>query len=154
MRVVVLPLMFGVTALAGADPISVCRQAHGQDAQAHIACLEQALRSQPTAAPAATMSNPPPAELGSEQVRNARRAAAGSPEVVRVQIVSVAYNAEGRGVFVMADGQEWRETERTPQPQRLKTDRQYTGTVERGRLGGYRMYLDDVRRMIKVERVK
>ena len=55
---------------------------------------------------------------------------------------------------MMADGQVWRETEKTPERQRLEPARKYTARIEPGKVGGYRMYVDGERRMLKVERVK
>lgn len=152
MSLVFARLAFGAAAaLAGEDPISACRQAHGDDPPAHIECLERALSSQGAGPPAQEPSKADNSvELGAEQVTKARRAT----EAVDVQIVSLAYNSEGRGVFDMADGQQWRETERAPVRERLKVDRQYTARIQRGTVGGYRMYVDGVRRMIKVERVR
>ena len=95
----------------------------------------------------------PPVELGAEQVR-ARKAVDEEPEKVAVRIVSTTYGPDGRGTFRMADGQVWRETEKTPERQRLKADREYTAHIERGSFGGYRMYVDGVRRMIKLQRLQ
>ncbi len=71
-----------------------------------------------------------------------------------MRIVSVTYNYEGRGIFTMEDGQVWHETETSARYQRLATDRQYAARIQKGKIGGYRMYVDGVRRMIKLERIK
>ena len=146
-------------ALAGVDPAAACRQAHADDPPAHIACLEAALRGHvhgeaPTAeAPAAAADQPE--GLGSEQVVQTERARSDAPpEQVAVTIVSVTYNSQELGVFRLADGQIWRETEKTPQHQRLAPGRQYEARIERGKLGGYRMYVEGVRRMMKIERLQ
>lgn len=75
-------------------------------------------------------------------------------EQVAVRLVSVGYNSAGLGVFTLADGQVWRETVATPERHRLRAGREYAGRIERGSLGGYRMYLDGVKWMFKVERLK
>lgn len=164
---------------AGAEVIAACRNAHGDDPPAHIACLEDGLRARdaavapgpapPIATPSVTTSPvvPPPmaspAEVavdaqppgfGVEQVRARQPVGDASPEKAAVRIASVAYNARGRGTFTMADGQVWRETETTPERHRLPPDREYAARIEPGRFGGYRMYVDGVRWMYKVERLK
>jgi hypothetical protein len=133
----------------GTDPATACRMAHGADPPAHIACLEAALRE----------LNPPAEgdeaeDLGSEQVREAQSARAAMPPQVSVQVGSVIYDVQGKGIFRLANGQVWRETEISPENQRLKPGVPYAGRIERSKLGGYRMYLDGVRRMIKVKRVE
>jgi hypothetical protein len=140
----------------GANAVTVCRAAHATDPAAHIACLEDALR--PRDVP--PLTTPPRAEpqpgaakgLGSEQLSERRTAA--SSESISVQIAAVAYGAAGHGVFHLTDGQVWRETEAGPRNRRLATDKTYSATIERGKVRGYRMYVDGVRRMIKVERLK
>lgn len=156
MRMVVACLMFGSgAALAGADPILSCRTLHAEDPPAHITCLEQALRSQTAVLPSPEDGAVRGAgTLGAEQVRTSRRTADAAPDQMQVQITSVTYTAEGHGLFLMSDGQQWRETEKAPKGQRLNIDGQYTARIQRGMLGGYRMYVDGMRRMIKVERVK
>ena len=75
-------------------------------------------------------------------------------EQVAVRVVSVGYNSSGLGVFTLADGQVWRETVTTPDRHRLRAGREYAGRIERGTIGGYRMYVDGVKWMFKVERLK
>ena len=169
MRFLVPLALLLVSPLAIADVVADCRAAHAGDPAAHIACLEHALRpggdaksvvearpaeSPQGAAPPTRAAAAAPAGLGSEQVRKRQRALDAPPEKMNVQIASVRYNAEGRGIFTMADGQVWLETETTPAVQRLKPGSQYSARIETGRIGGYRMYVDGVRRMIKLERVK
>lgn len=95
-----------------------------------------------------------PVGLGAEQVQSIQKSRDAPPEQVMVRIVSTSYNSMDLGVFRMEDGQVWRETETTPRHQRLAPDRQYSARIERGRLGGYRMYVEGVRRMIKLERLE
>ena len=130
----------GAAAAHANDPVADCRTAHAADPPAHIACLERALgaRSEPQSAPRGELAAPPSAERVSE---------------IEVEIVAARY-ANGLGIFELADGQVWHETEKTPEPQRLETGTHYRARIERGTLGGYRMYVDGVRRMIKVKRVK
>lgn len=137
-----------VGAPAADDPVSRCRSQHSSDPQAHIACLERALGAP---APAATAIVPSEA-LGAEQVRAKRD----DPEqsAIEVQITSATYGVNGLGTFKMADGQVWRETEKTPEHQRLARDKPYAARIERGSFGGYRLYVDGIRRMMKVERLQ
>jgi hypothetical protein len=160
--------MGAAAALDGTDPAVACRQAHAADPPAHIACLEAALRrytgteapaaeasaAAPAAVPAAAAADQPEG-LGSEQVLQTQRARGDTPpEQATVSIVSATYNAQELGIFRLADGQVWRETEPTPRHQRLQPGRQYRARIERGAIGGYRMYVEGVRRMLKVERLQ
>lgn len=71
-----------------------------------------------------------------------------------VEIQDVSYGYEGLALFRMTDGQVWKATESTPREQRLESGKSYTARIERGKLGGYRMYIDGVPRMIKVRRMQ
>ena len=139
-------------AQSGADAAAACRLAHATDPASHIACLEEALRrNDSTTSPEKPKTNAP-AGLGSENLRDQRPAEYDEP--VSVQITKVTYGLDGRGVFQMSDGQVWRETETTPAGQQLSPNKPYAGRIERGQFRGYRMYVDGIRRMIKVERIK
>lgn len=156
-------------ALADPEAITSCRKAHDGDPPAHIECLEQALRArsaipahQPsaatTAAPAAVTTavpgvSPPPTGLGAEQAQQrAQEVPAAQAAIVR--IVTANYNAAGLGTFTIADGQIWQETERAPVQQRLQAGREYTARIERGKVGGYRLYVDGANWMHKVKRLR
>lgn len=142
----VLLTCMAAIAVAHADPIAACRAAHAGDPDAHIACLEKALRGE--AAP------PSPAGLGAEQAKARQRAPDAPTEQAAVRIVSVRYTASGLGVFRMADGQVWLETVASPERHRLEPGREYAALIERGKLGGYRLYVDGVKWMYKVERLQ
>jgi hypothetical protein len=132
----VLVIVCGSLAAAAAhasDPVADCRAAHAADPPAHVACLERALGAR-----GKELGAPPPVE----RVRE-----------VDVEIVAASY-AGGLGVFELADGQVWHETEKTPEQLRLEPGKRYGARIERGTMGGYRMYVDGVRRMLKVKRVK
>lgn len=158
-------------AQAADDPVSRCRDAHGGDAPAHIACLESALRADaagvttnkrsPTAAFAPAPAVPSPAAvasaptgLGAEQAKARQKPLDAAPESVEVKIISTSYNVAGLGIFRMADGQVWRETTPTPARHHLDPQREYAAHIEKSRLGGYRLYVDGVRWMHKVERLQ
>lgn len=94
------------------------------------------------------------AGLGAEQVNARRRDASEPAPSTAVRIVSASYGVHGLGTFRMEDGQVWRETERTPERNRIAPERQHSGRIVRGAVGGYRLYLDGVKWMYKVERVK
>jgi hypothetical protein len=145
-------ILLSASAPMGADAAAACRAAHAADPPVHIACLEQALRGQNAPTPASADAKPKsPTGLGSEQIE---RQAAERPAPVTVQITSVNYDAQGLGIFKMADGQVWRETEATPPSLRLRTGSSYEARIERGKVRGYRLYVEGNRRMIKVERLK
>lgn len=182
--VTVMLTAMAASASAGTDPIAECRAQHGSNPNAHIACLENALRARmptpaPTSAPAAAKSTPAaqaapapnaaaiapaaasapavgvePTGLGAEQAKARQRPLDAPPEQAAVRIVSSSYNSEGLGTFRMADGQVWRETTPAPQRHKLKPGQEYAGRIETSKIGGYRMYLDGRTWMYKVERLK
>jgi len=178
MRFLTTVLLSSLAAAAAAapDPIDACRDAHGGDSAAHIACLEQALRAAgvsraggtapgktapsvastaaAAAIPAAAAASPQPTGLGAEQAKARQRSPEGPPEQVAVRIASAGYNAAGLGVFTLADGQVWMETVAAPERHRLRAGREYAARIERGSIGGYRMYIEGVKWMFKVERLK
>jgi hypothetical protein len=148
--------LLAAPALAGGDAVDACRAAHAGDADAHIHCLEAALRgvgseSPPVAAEqaAGTLSG-----LGAEQVLATRRERESAPGPAKVRIVSTTYNGRGLGTFRMADGQVWRETMPAPERRRLKPDTEYDARIVPARISGYRMHVDGVRWMKTVERVE
>lgn len=162
-------LMAAASALLPDDPVTACRAAHAGDAARHVACLEAALQErqpdgqrQGAAAPAApaaptapAISSAPeaPTGLGAEQVRSASDHRA-PPQEEAVKVASVTYDALGRGIFRTAAGQTWREMEAGRRNNRLAAGREYDARIEKSTLGGYRMYIDGVRRMLKVERLE
>jgi hypothetical protein len=165
-------------ASAHADPIADCRATHAGDSAAHIACLEDALRATgaappatkavpvapvPAAVPAAPVANaaaaptaasPPLTGLGAEQAKARQRSPDAPMEQAAVRIVAVRYTASGLGLFSMADGQVWLETVATPERHHLEPGREYSARIERGKVGGYRMYVEGVKWLHKVERLK
>lgn len=172
----VLLTCLAAVASAGADPISACRTEHAGNDAAHIACLENALRAvgaapqkaaaapaatAPAAAPAvaapaaaAAAATPAPTGLGAEQAKARQRTYDTPTEQVTVRIVSATYDAAGLGVFRTSDGQVWRETVASPARHHLDAKREYDARIERGKVGGYRMYVDGIKWMHKVERLK
>lgn len=142
----ILLLVLASAAPAPAEAVERCRAAHAADPAAHIACLEDALRNR---------GKPQPAEeIGQDQIKARERASADVVETVQIQIVSVEYDARGRGTLRTAEGQVWRETELIDRRPRLSTTQEYKARIERGMLGGYRLYVDGVRWMYKVERLE
>lgn len=142
--------LYAALAHSAADPgaaIADCRAKHADHPSEHIACLERELRAQ-----GGTRQEVAPASLGAEQLRS--KSAQETVEQVTVQIENVTYGFDGRGLFRMADGQVWKGTETTPSEQRLEPGKSYAARIERGKLGGYRMYVDGTPRMIKVMRTQ
>lgn len=138
-----------VLANAAEDPsaaIAECRARYAEQPPEHIACLERELR-----ALGAAPQKDTPASLGAEQLRTKRPQEA--VDQATVEIANVTYGFDGRGLFRMTDGQVWKAVESTPPEQRLEPDKSYAGRIERGKLGGYRMYVDGAPRMIRVTRV-
>lgn len=142
--------LFAVLAHSAADPgdaIANCRARYAEHPPEHVACLERELQAQ-----RATPKEGAPLSLGAEQLRT--KPSQETVEQATVAIENVTYGFDGRGLFRMTDGQVWKGTESTPQEQRLDPGKSYAGRVERGKLGGYRMYVDGVPRMIKVVRIQ
>lgn len=150
-------LLATAAATSGADAVTACRAAHASDPPAHIACLERALRGGQTPQSANSSTSPaspttaPKLALGEEQIDRGKNIP--RPDPVNVEIVSVHNDARGHQVFTMADGQVWRETELMPDNRKLRPG-VYKARIERGSIRGYRMYVDGVRRLFKVERIK
>jgi len=142
-------------AFAGTDPAVTCRSAYADDPPAHIACLEAAL-NEPCSADSPTLKGEDqPTGLGSDQLIQKQRAKPDAPvEQETFLIVSTTYDTQGLGVFRLDNGQVWRETEKSPRNKWLKPDQQYNARIERAKIGNYRMYVDGVRWMFKVERLK
>lgn len=153
---ILLSLMLAsAPAVAAADAAATCRAAHEADPQAHIACLEAALRAPKPREGKGETEGDGPVGLGAEQVAAAQKPRDAPLEQAEVTIVSTSYdNSRELGVFRMEDGQVWQETEKTPRFQRLEPDGQYSARIVRNKLGGYRMYVDGVRRMIKLKRLE
>jgi hypothetical protein len=129
---------------AEASPVDRCRAAHGGDSAAHISCLEEALRDKAD-----------PGGLGAEQViATKRHRDEADAEPMKVEIVSVTYDAGGLGTFRMHDGQLWRETSAAPARRRLKPGTQYSARIVAGSLGGYRMHVEGVPWMKTVKRLE
>lgn len=141
--------LYAVVAHSATEPdavIAACRARHAESPTEHIACLERELRLL-----GGSQAAPPPS-LGSEQLRTNRpKETVGE---IAVEIQNVTYGFDGRGLFNMTDGQVWKGTESTPGELRLESGKKYSARIERGKLGGYRMYIDGAPRMIKVMRVQ
>jgi hypothetical protein len=75
-------------------------------------------------------------------------------ERITVQISEIVYTRTGRTLFFTEDGQIWRETDSQPVGRRLSTKKQYIAEITQSMFGGYRMDIDGVRRIIKVERLE
>jgi hypothetical protein len=143
-------LLYAVLAHSAAGPdaaIADCRAKHAENPPDHIACLERELRSQ---SGAGQQSAPP--SLGSEQLRTKRPQ--DMVEQVTVEIENVSYGFDGMGVFRTTDGQVWKATESTPREHRLESNKKYAARIERGKIAGYKMYVDGAPRMIRVTRVQ
>jgi len=142
-------LLYGILAHSAADPgaaIAECRARYAEQPAEHIACLERELRAH-----GAPLAKSAPS-LGSEQLRTKR-----PPETVdqaSVAIENVSYGFDGKGLFSMTDGQVWKAVESTPPEQRLEPGKRYAGRIERGKLGGYRLYVEGTPRMVRVTRTK
>lgn len=167
MKYLVLVLLSLVSASAwpDSDAVQTCREEHAGNADAHIACLEAALHAvtgidagrdipNGAAAPAAPAAADEPTGLGAEQLRAQRRPEEAAIDSAQVRIISARYDAHGIGTFLMEGGEVWRETMAAPERWRLDPGRHYEARIERGKLGGYRLHVDDIRYMLTVRRLK
>lgn len=168
-----LPLL-GHSAAAGTSELesTLERCASAPSSDARIVCLEQALaaahgvdagapapETPPAAVPEPTEPRPSapaaPAALGAEQIAARDRARrADDPERMRAQITDhtiVGY----RTLQVQLDnGQIWRQLSADTQRLRLPAEGELTVEIWASRYGGYQMRLEELRRTIRVERVR
>ena len=142
-------------AATGTDPAAYCRSAYADDPPAHIACLESALHEPCSMDAQSGTATDQPTGLGADHLLQMERTKADAPaEQATVLIIAATYNSQGLGVFRLDNGQVWRETEKSPKNKWLKTDQQYQARIERAKIGNFRMYVDGIRWMFKVERLK
>jgi|SRR5690606_6207910 len=162
MRLVLYLIIACAPTLSIADPIAACRAAHADDLKSYASCLEAELRAfgaaagnegaEAGAAEGEQDDASVPDGLGAEQVRSVRQE--GSEDGVSVVIVDTTYDRSGLGTFRMEDGQVWRETTRSPRRHHLDPEERYEARIERGKLSGYRLYVDGVRWMKTVKRLE
>jgi hypothetical protein len=71
-----------------------------------------------------------------------------------VELISIRYDQEGKGVFTTATGTVWRETVASPARSRLDPRKTYKGIITTGMIGGFRLNLEGVVRELKVEPIR
>ncbi len=78
------------------------------------------------------------------------------PDAVRIEVelTTVRYDSEGRGIFTTSSGTVWRETVPSPARSRLDPRRTYQGVITTGLIGGFRLNIDGVTRELKVEPIR
>ncbi len=112
--------------------------------------------------PEAGAATPPATGLGAEQVeaRRAREAerengVGRAPEpTLAAQIVDFAYTAGGQLVVVLDNGQAWGQIAGDTSEIDLAENERYTVEIERGAVSGYRLRINELRRIIRVERLR
>lgn len=158
-------LLFSTHANASDDPVNRCRATHADDAQGRIACLEAALialvgNTHREATTHAADDPDLPSGLGAEQViarlpaELKAKSEKQEPEIAQLKIKEIVYDNGRRAIFFMDNGQVWRESSADRPGGRLRTNREYVAEIKRSGFGGYRMNIDGVRRLLKVERVQ
>lgn len=120
-------------------------------------------RDDTEAVAAETHATPSTAEgLGSEQV-NARRSnrrsvqlAAAEADRVDSAIAAFEVIPYERLEITLANGQVWRQISADNQrvANRMRQSRAYTASIQEGRLGGYQLRINELSRIIRVERVR
>lgn len=73
---------------------------------------------------------------------------------LEVELTSIRYDQQGKGVFTTATGTVWRETVASPARSRLDPRKTYKGVITTGLIGGFRLNLEGVVRELKVEPIR
>lgn len=115
--------------------------------RAEVLAIAAAAQTTPSATPTAIASAS--AGVPGETATAPRQDPA--PQPLAVEVVAAVYDATGRGRFTTATGTVWREVVPAPADQRLRPGRRYRGTITLGIFSGYRMQLEGVPRILKVE---
>lgn len=115
--------------------------------RAEVLAIAAAAQTTPSATPTAIASAS--AGVPGETVTAPRQDPV--PQPLAVEVVAAVYDATGRGRFTTATGTVWREVVPAPADQRLRPGRRYRGTITLGIFSGYRMQLEGVPRILKVE---
>lgn len=89
-----------------------------------------------------------------EQVAVDRALKKREPVRLDVELTSIRYDNEGKGIFTTATGTVWRETVASPTRSRLDPKRTYRGVITTGLIGGYRLNVEGVVRELKVEPIR
>ena len=171
-------LLAGYALPAAADEAAIdrCRETTADD-RARIACLEAALRGDD---PAVAQIDPPSlqleagpadvdidaAESGNETVRGIGAAQVVARNRTREEVLEDLEEARNLRVAAydtvpyrkllvrLENGQVWRQIRGDTQEFRVDMRRNQTVDISESTLGGYRMRLNEMRRTIRVERVK
>ncbi len=120
------------------------------------------------AEPAAESSEPEtvaeaPTGLGAHQVEKRIRSAASAEERkqedkerprVEAAVLQFATTPLGKAVFILDNGQVWRQKRSDRNRVKLWDNRNYTVTVNEGMLSGYRLTVNELKKTILVERIK
>lgn len=155
--------LFALPAHASSDAIETCADRHGGDYKARVSCLEAAIRGELKAAsnsaPVVTSRDGRPTGLGAEQViarsSEYEREKIKRPDPLNIKIEEIAYGRTGKAIFILANGQVWREKDKDPRGRRINTRKVYMAEIVKAQFGGgYRMKLEGVTRKLVVERVK
>lgn len=151
------------SATAQQSVIDHCRNT-SSDAD-RIACLEAALLGREVEpAPAETPADPAePAKpevvgIGADQViarnQSQQERMASLEEARGLGVASYGKVPVGRLLVTLENGQVWRQIKGDTQEFRVDLERNQTVDIEESPLGGYRLRLNEMRRTIRVERVR
>lgn len=153
------------SAMAQDDPVAPFRECGGlAGAEARLACFDSALKASDADASARSarrsrraredfgLSAPQIAER--ERMSDAPAAAADDAEPDRIESVLQAVFTDGRGknVFLLANGQVWRETNASTYRGIIREG--WTAEVRKGGIGGFRLSFKDRTGMFAVERLR
>lgn len=157
----------GPPALAQQSIIEYCREA--ATAEERIACLEAALGeenpvsqgAESTETPLPVAAEPSPTRqhsIGAEQVRarneTSAEIAARLASVTGIKVVVYTEVPYRRLQVELDNGQIWRQISGDTQHIRVDLQRNQTVDIEESPISGYRLRLNEMRRTIRVERIK
>lgn len=160
---------------AAIDAALACRSI--ADPAARLACLDKAAAAiaetriiredkspAPEAAPDMTGFGAPPApapraapeEFGSEQVKEVRRARAKELSAARLEakVVEARFNPYKVATVTLDNGQVWRQLESDDVNLSMFDGKLYTVRITRGFMGNYMMTVNELKRTIRVRRIK
>ncbi len=134
-----------------------------EDAAMRLTCFDNAFAPEASEAQVAstpTAPAPPPAaepELGAEQVAARRprsRTEDRARELIQSTIVDMAQTNTGEWVFVLANGQVWKQRRGDRQSLKLSEDDRPEAVIRRGAISGYRLELPQHGKTLIVERLQ
>ena len=130
---------------------------------AEVTIYAEAAASAPEIVEPLIAEPPKPEGLGAEQVIKREREQAGLPRqsdeeraerTAEATIVDFAYTSLNDLIVFLDNGQIWRQKVSDRNKIRLRKGKTYTVTLSDGAISGYRMRINEIKRLVLVERIK